>query len=138
MGTDLVEWAVQYLRTSEHFSDDPDLIELASINEKNKFEVEKAGIFLANFVKKQWPDYVLKNNKAETYAKEYFKTRLKEYLIGQYSPYELCRMVTLIEEAFDFPKWLGNMYNACDWIEPHTSRAECKYLEAEIEKTLGL
>jgi hypothetical protein len=136
--TDLVDWAVQYLPTSEYFSDDPDLVELASINEKNKFEVEKAGDHLRAFVKKQWPDYSLKNNKAEIYAKKYLKSRLREYLAGQCSPYEVCRMVTPIEQVFDFPKWLGNMYNACDWIEPNTSRADCKHLDSEIEKTIGL
>jgi len=40
---DLIEWAIEYLSNSEYYSDDPDLIELMSINTKVKSEVEKAG-----------------------------------------------------------------------------------------------
>lgn len=29
-------------------------------------------------------------------------------------------MISPIEQAYDFPDWLGAMYDACDWIEPDT------------------
>jgi len=32
--SDLINWAIEYLPNSEYFSDDPDLIELMSINHK--------------------------------------------------------------------------------------------------------
>jgi len=119
--SDLVEWSIEYLPNSEYFSNDPDLIELVSINAKQKREVEKAGTYLRNFINKQWPNYSISNPKAEMYGKKYFKSRLREYLVGKCTPYDVCRMISSIEQVFDFPSWLGNMYNVCDWIEPETS-----------------
>ena len=135
---DLVQWAIKYLPASEHFSNDEDLIELASINEGIKDEIDKAGIYLKAFIDKQWPGFSSGNEKAEIYAKNYFKARLRQYLSGDCAPYDVCKMVTPIEQVYDFPKWLGNMYNDCDWIEPKTKSSECKYLEAEIQNALKL
>ena len=69
---DLIEWANEYLPDSEYFSDDPDLIELMSINTTVKSEVEKAGTRLKNFIDKLWPEFNLNSSKAEIYAKKYF------------------------------------------------------------------
>jgi len=135
---DLIKWAIEYLPNSEYFSDDPDLIELVSINTKMKHEVEKAGTYLKAFVNKQWLEYTLKNAKSEMYAKKYFKDRLREYLAGNCTPYDVCRMISPIEQIYDFPGWLGDMYNACDWVGPDTMPVDCRHLESEIEKTLML
>ncbi len=40
----LIDWAAEYLSTSEYFGEDFDLIELVSISTKNVGEVEKAGL----------------------------------------------------------------------------------------------
>ena len=135
---DLVKWAIECLPGSEYFSEDPGLIEIASINTNNKREAEKAGAYLKTFIDNQWPDYTLKNPKAEMYAKKYFKAKMKEYLARECTPYEVCRMVKPIEQIFNFPNWLGDMYNACDWIEPETMPVDCRHLESEIENTLRL
>ena len=136
--TDLIKWIIEYLPNSEYFNDDSNLIELMSINTKVKSEVEKAGTCLRYFIVKQWPEFNLKSSKGEIYAKKYFKRRLKEYLTAQCRPYDVCKMISPIEQIFDFPNWLGNMYNACDWIEPETLPADCRHLESEIIKTLKL
>lgn len=134
----LIEWAVKYLPTSEHFGYDSDLIELMSINTKNIREVEKAGAYLSSFISRQWPEFNLKGSKAEFYAKKFFRQRMEQYLDGKCRPYDVCKMISPIEQLYDFPEWLGNMYNACDWIEPETQPADCRHLEGEIEQALKL
>lgn len=135
---ELVEWAVKYLPSSEYFGEDFDLMELVSINTNNIREVEKAGSYLSGFISRQWPKFNFKGSKAENYAKEFFHQRMKQYLEGKCRPYDVCKMVSPIEQLYDFPDWLGNMYNACDWIEPETKPDDCRYLEGEIEKALKL
>jgi hypothetical protein len=134
----LIDWAVEYLPSSEYFDKDFDLIELASINTNNIREVEKAGSYLSSFISRQWPVFNLKGSKAEFYAKKFFHQRMKQYLEGRCRPYDVCKMVSSIEQLYDFPDWLGNMYNACDWIEPETKPVDCRYLEGEIEQALKL
>jgi hypothetical protein len=134
----LIEWAVEYMPTSEYFNDDFDLIELLSTNTKSIRDVEKAGSYLSSFIHRQWPEFNLKGSKAEHYAKRFFHQRMKQYLEGKCRPYDVCKMISPIEQLYDFPNWLGNMYNACDWIEPETRPADCRHLEAEIEKALKL
>ena len=136
--SDLIEWANAYLPNSIYFTDNPDLIELMLINTKVKNELEKAGTCLKNFIDKQWPKFNLSSSKAEMYAEKFFMSRLKEYLADRCRLYDVCKMISPIEQIYDFPDWLGNMYNACNWIEPETLPADCKYLEPEIEKTLKL
>ncbi len=46
-------------------------------------------------------------------------------------------MINPIEQIYDFPKWLGNIYNACEWIEPDTLPVDCKHLEDEIKDCLN-
>ena len=135
---EIIEWAIEYLPMSEYFSDDSNLIELVSINTKLIRDVEKAGSYLSNFISRQWPEFDIKNCKSELYAKKYFHQRLRQYLEGQCRPYDVCKMIPAIEQLFDFPAWLGNMYNACDWIESDTKPADCRHLELEIEETLKL
>ncbi|MGF1688869.1 hypothetical protein L4C36_19670 [Photobacterium japonica] len=135
---DLIEWAVNYLLTSEYSIDDIDLIALLSINTKDISDVEKAGSYLSSFISRQWPEFSLKGSKAEGYAKKLFHHRLKQYLAGKCRPYDVCKMICPIEQLYDFPEWLGNLYNACDWLEPGTQPADCRYLEAEIEQVLKL
>ncbi len=134
----LIDWVVNYLPSSDYFVDDADLLELVSINTKNIREVEKAGEYLSSFIARQWPEFNIKGNKAELYAKKYFHKRMKQYLNGECRSYDVCKMISPIEQLYDFPSWLGNMYNACDWIEPETQPADCRHLESEIEQALKL
>ncbi|GAB1858417.1 hypothetical protein MHTCC0001_32540 [Flavobacteriaceae bacterium MHTCC 0001] len=44
-----------------------------------------------------------------------------EYLIHKkIKPYKLWKMIRPLEEMFDFPHWLGELYDVLDWCEPHT------------------
>lgn len=47
-------------------------------------------------------------------------------------------MVVPVENLYDHPKWPGKMYDACDWVEADTERADCRCLKVEIENTIKL
>ena len=133
---DLIAWVVEYLPTSEYFSDDPHLVELARLNPKQAQSVETAGGLLEAFVAKRWPGFDPRSPKSEFYAKGYFRRRLEEYLAETCTPWQVCRMIDPIEQIFDFPEWLGSMYDDCDWIEPDTQPSECRHLEDAVTQTL--
>ena len=133
---DLIDWAKEYVPNSEYFSEDSDLLEIIYINTNSPAEIEKAGEHLKCFVEKMWPGYDLGCNKAEIYARKYFRKRLKAYLHEKCMPYDLCRMISPIEQIYDFPEWLGAMYDACDWIEPNSKPTECRHLIKTVEETL--
>jgi hypothetical protein len=133
----LVDWAPQHAKDNPFLLDNEFFIQLVSINRKLPREVELAGDYLENFINDSWPDYDLGNPKAEGYAKRYFAKRLKQYLDEKCSPYEVCKMISPIEQIYDFPKWLGGMYDACDWVEPKHKHVDVRHLVKTVEETLN-
>ena len=45
-------------------------------------------------------------------------SHMVEAIEGKSRIWDVCCMVSQIEERFDFPDWLGDMYNVCDWLGP--------------------
>ena len=133
---ELIAWAANYVPESEHFADDHDLLELLRLNPKQPGSAANAGKLLRAFVDRIWPGYDLSNPKAEHYAKRFFRNRLEQYLAGECSPWQVCRMIGPIEQLFDYPDWLGDLYNACDWIEPGVTSAQWPHLESVVRETL--
>lgn len=72
---DLIAWAVGYVPASEHFSDDVDLIELASLSTSDPWDMERAGPLLKSLVTRLWPAFRLDGAKTEQYAKLYLKRK---------------------------------------------------------------
>jgi len=133
---DLIEWAVGYVPSSEHFADDVDLIELASLNTKESRCVARAGPLLKSFVTRLWPAFRLDGAKTERYAKLYLKRKLEQYLAEMCNPNDVCRMVHPIQKVFDFPSWLGSMYDACNGIEPDAAATDHGHFVQAVGETL--
>lgn len=136
--SDLLRWALEYLPTDEHFHDDAILTKITRLNAKQTEQVERSGSILREFIHRQWPGFSMKAPKPELYANKYFRRRLQEYLDEECTPWEVCRMVNPIEQIYGFPDWLGNMFNACDWVEPNWVASNCRHLEDEVRTTLDL
>ncbi len=134
---DLVSWAVDYAQNAPSYSDSRDLVELMSLNPKRRESVEKAGPLMARFVESMWPSFDLQSPGAVAQAQEWLSKRLKQYIDGQCEPWDLCRMVPALEHVFDFPPWIGDLYDACDWVEPGRNRAYCPDLECEARAVLA-
>ena len=133
----LVDWAPVHAKDNPFLLDNEFFIQLVSINSKLPSDVELAGNYLESFINDFWPEFDLSNTKAEGYAKRYFAKRLKQYLNEECSPYEICRMISPLEQIYDFPKWLGDMYDACDWVEPKHKHVDARHLEKTVEETLN-
>jgi len=117
----VVDWAANYFEGSSLHSQVDTFIELMCINIKQQRELERAVNLLAAFVRDHWPDFKIAGPEAEAIANAYFRERLEQYLVHECSPWDVCKLINPIEQIYDFPAWLGNMYNQCDWIEPHTN-----------------
>ena len=91
-----------------------------------------------DFVETQSPGFDPKSPDGESCARSMFTSRLREYLSGECQPWDVCRMISLIEQLYDFPDWLGRMYDACDWVEPNTKRDEHPQLAVEVRQHLGV
>ena len=128
----LIEWAMDYIHLAGDLADDPDYIELISIDYRQKFELEKAGDYLRAIIKRNWPDFDIISADSEAIAKEFFHNLLRDYLQGKCKPYEVCELVNSLESIYGVPGWLGNMYSICDQIDPQ----DCDYLKAEIRHLL--
>ena len=115
---------------------DDELAEILWINRKRLDELHRVGSLVRHFIEKTSPDCDFRGLVAEEFARRCFERRLHQYLAGTCTPWGVCKMVTPIESMFDFPRWLGNMYNLCDWIEPETPATDCRHLEEGIREVL--
>ena len=107
------------------------------LNRKRRDDLERVEPCLRAYIEESWPDVQLDGSESEEVARACFERRLREYLDERSTPREFCRMVQPVEELFDYPIWLGDMYNLCDWIEPTTMPVDCRHLETGIREMLG-
>ena len=134
---DLIAWAVEYLPTSEYFSEDPHLVQLSRLDTKQDEIVETAGGLLAAFVAERWPDFDPHSPKSEMYAQGYFRRGLKEYLAETRTPWRVCRMIDRMRETYGLPEGLRSIQSDHERIKPDTQPSECPHLREAIEKSLS-
>jgi len=107
---------------------------LAGLLPQRTEEIESAGGRFREIIGRYFPEFSLRTPVGLQWARAIFKRRCNDYVHGRITPFALCRIVSPIEEYCDFPGWLGNLYDACDWIEPGTKREDVPYLEDEARK----
>ncbi len=133
---DVLAWARSRSQLDEH-ADDPNVAILLSTNDKSARQVEQVESIFASIVKTNWPSFRLSSSNSEKIARSLFEGRLQEYIDELCRPWDVCRMIHPIEELFDFPRWLGRMFDACDWIGPDTESVDCRHLMDEIRAHLS-
>ena len=131
----LIEWACEILLGDEMIAKDQDTITLAGLAPNVRAEIEMAGEYFRRLIQRYFPEFRLRSPEGAQLAREILRRRCEEYVDGRIAPYDLCALVSSIEQHFDFPVWLGNLYNACDWVEPSTKREEVLYLVEEAKRT---
>ena len=124
----VIRWAEVVLESGSDLSFNTDLIELASLPGGDPRRREDVGSILRRLAETTAPGYDLSSTASEAYARSRFWTAVESLVAEEIRPYELCRLVQPIEELFDFPEWLGNFYNECDWLEPETQPVEARHL----------
>ena len=132
----LIEWAVREVPKFDWHADNEILLELISLNPGRRESREQAGPILKRFIDSMWPEFDIRSPKATRYAQMWFGKRLREYIDGECDPWYLCRMVSPIEQIYDYPDWLGGLYDACDWLDPDSQSRDCPHLADEARVVL--
>ena len=122
--------------TDASLYDEISFCDLISLNDKEPSELCRVRELLASLIAVLFPEFDLSDASSEVMARELFTRRLESYRDEGCTPWELCRMVQPIEQRFEFPEWLGDMYGACDWIEPNHQAADCRHLAGCATETL--
>lgn len=133
---DIVQFTIGYLRANPRMREQTSLAEIATINTKRAERLSEAGVLLRQYVLALDPDFSIKKYASAQFGKALFKQKLEQYLAKQCAPWEICNMVGAMEHAYDYPAWLGDMWNACDWVEPTHTHETFSHLRWEVEATL--
>ena len=134
--SDLISWAQSYAQKHPEMDSDSTLFEIARLNRKRKGELSQARQLMERFMADIEPQFDVLSEERQAVAKKLFELRLQKYLDNECTPWEVCRMVQAIEQLYDFPSWLGDMFDACDWIESDTRPVDCRHLEQAIRTHL--
>ncbi|MER9234213.1 hypothetical protein NKI56_19300 [Mesorhizobium sp. M0622] len=99
--------------------------------------MEKPRDQLKSLVVRRFPDFDDRSAEASDIARKVFLRRISTYLQGELDPFDICRMVFPIEQKYDFPVWLGGVFDACDWMHESTTREQSTHLREAIEQILA-
>ena len=130
---DLVRWARAAIREDDDIGGEPDIVELASLQFGNQRLAEARGLLRSAVIRAN-PDFDLKAPSAQAHGRAAFLQFCSRFLADGLRPYDLCRLVSPIEQAFDHPAWLGDFYDHCDWCEPESTRSHFAGLVEYVEQ----
>jgi hypothetical protein len=133
---DLVRWARGAIRQDDAVGADPDIVELASLQFGNPRLPEARGL-LRGAVMRANPHFDIRSADAQACGRRAFFQVCRRYLAEDLPPHELCRLVGPIEQTFDYPVWLGDFYNQCDWCEPKSTRSDFDHLAEYVTQFLA-
>jgi hypothetical protein len=130
----LIEWAREALSGNDAIARDQVLVKLAALSSQFRPEAEMAGEYFRELIERHFSEFSIQSSEGGRLARGILRRRCEHYIQGHLTPYELCLVVSPIEQHFDYPTWLGNLYNACDWVEPSTRREEVPHLLEEAKR----
>jgi hypothetical protein len=133
---DLVRWARGAIRGDGALAADPNVGELASLQFGNPRLVE-ARALLRGAVVRANPEFSPLSPDAQAFGRACLLDACRRFLAEDLPPYELCRLVDPIEQTFDHPVWLGDLYNHCDWCEPSSTRSHFGHLVEYVSTFLA-
>jgi len=70
-------------------------------------------------------------------AKDLWISLLARYVDGQGAPRDVFDALYRIEDLCNFPEWLGDMYNACDWSNETSRREDWPQIEDEARRLIA-
>jgi hypothetical protein len=133
---DLVRWARAAIRQDDAVAADPDVIELASLRFGNP-RLDKALGLLRSAVTRANPNFDIRASEPQAYGRAMLVQICRRYLDEDLPPYEVCRVVGAIEGLFEYPSWLGDFNNHCDWCEPSSTRSHFDHLAEYVAQFLA-
>ncbi|HEV2506862.1 MAG TPA: hypothetical protein VGV39_27570 [Mesorhizobium sp.] len=133
---DIIIWANCH-RASESYADDADFLDLTRSNPRNESNLGRARQHLGELVRRRFPAFSLTSKEGEEIARSIFLRRIEGYLEDASKPFQTCLMLAPIESLYDYPEWLGDFDNGCDWIDQHTRREDAQHLHDVIAVLLA-
>mmetsp|Transcript_22483 Transcript_22483/g.36414 ORF Transcript_22483/g.36414 Transcript_22483/m.36414 type:complete len:162 (+) Transcript_22483:3093-3578(+) len=113
-------------------------LEICDALRRNPFDAERVTDCIERLVSEEFTDFQISGTQAEQFARTMWENRLSTYLNGNQPPVYICLCVTPLEMLFDFPDWLGQMFDACDWVQDVHTRSDCPMVAAESKRLLGV
>lgn len=110
------------------------VMEIVRLNRKQQTAVDRAPDLLRAYLVANPTPPENRPRSLEECGKAVLKARLERYRDSSDLPVTVCRMVSLIEDKFDYPAWLGELYNVCDWCEEDSSRENFRAVGEEAER----
>ncbi len=103
-----------------------DLIPIIRLNTNSdeKFQVPQ---LLDAVIKKHFSKFDVKK---EYYAQSILKEKCNALLEERITPFEFSKIIPELEILFDYPEWLGDLYNVFDWCDENTETNH--YIKEEI------
>jgi hypothetical protein len=133
---DLVRWARAAIRQSDAMATDPDIVELASLQLGSQRRGDALAL-LRRAVARANPSFDMKESEAQAFGRAAFVQVCRRYLAEDLPPHDVCRLIGPIEQTFDYPAWLGDFYNQCDWCDPGSTRSDFEHLAAYVTQFLA-
>ena len=134
----LEKWAEAELKKENPHPDACDLFGLVEA------EAERISLVLAEEIEGFTPV----SEQGEIWAKEILANFCEMVLSEKISPNKFCHLVQGYDANFlglrenaagelEYPVWLGDLWNACDWCDESWSISNSPHLKQEIEKVLN-
>ena len=133
---DILSWAGLHA-APRNYAEDADYLQLVRCNPRNASSLKNAQGHLRSLIARCFPEFNDRSKEAREIARKLFLRRIRCYLDGEIEPIQVCLMVSPIEDKYDFPPWLGDLYDGCDWMDENATREQASHLRWMIEQILA-
>jgi len=131
----VVQWACDQL-VADSSLNDFEFVELAGLT-RQQFQDVRTHLHVC--LQRERPGFALDSPEGETIGKRLFAQLAGRYLSREAPANDLCRTVELIEGAFDFPEWIGSLWNCCDSLWPECSGAKSyDFIDEEVARVIEI
>ncbi|HEY3932858.1 MAG TPA: hypothetical protein VGM58_10885 [Verrucomicrobiae bacterium] len=131
---EVVTWACRIISSNSELANDKLVIEIAALKPGiSDDRSEIAGLFKKLLFTK-FPNFKFQASENINFAKAVLKKNCEEFLNGNANAGKLRQLVFQIEIAFDFPRWLGDLYNNLDGVEDFAMTESESFLTKETKE----
>lgn len=116
--SDAIGLVSTYLDANEGLYCDGDLAELICLNPERDDVERRAPELLERYLQRVHPGFDPLHTPSERMGRACLKIFLEAYIRGELQPLHIRECVTRFQNLYDYPIWLGNLYDACDWWLP--------------------
>ena len=135
---DLENWATDELRKEEPHPDACELFNLTNEHQENQ----------ALRLAEELTDFKPVSEQGEIWAKELLSNYCESLLKEDMPPFDFCKLVQLFDASFlgirtlsngslEYPEWLGDLWNNCDWCDESWTISTSPHLAKEALKVLN-